>query len=90
VHLIREQLEQIVLTEKANKPFRYRHFANLAYVGGEHAAIDLGGGRYISGVSAFWLWKSIYLSKQVSFRTRCSLAFDWFKSFFFGRDTSEY
>ena len=71
------------------RPFAYRHFGNLAYVGHDQAAFDFGSGSVFEGVSAFWLWKSVYLSKVVSNRQRVSLAFDWFKSFFFGRDTSK-
>jgi NADH dehydrogenase len=81
---------QLLLDEKDNKPFAYHHLGYLAYIGNDKAAIDLGGGRYISGWSAFWLWKSVYLSKQVSMRTRLALAFDWFKAAAFGRDTSQY
>ena len=73
-----------------DKPFRYRHLANLAYVGGEQSAIDFGNGRSVSGFGAFWLWKSIYLSTSVSTRTRIALAVDWTKSFLFGRNTSQY
>jgi NADH dehydrogenase FAD-containing subunit len=74
----------LLLPPSDDRPFRYRHFGNLAYIGKEHAAFDFGEGRYISGVGAFWLWKSVYLSKQVSNRTRVALAFDWFKSSLFG------
>jgi NADH dehydrogenase FAD-containing subunit len=70
--------------------FNFRSYGTMAYLGNEHAAIDLGKGKYFAGVATFWLWKSIYLSKQVSGRTRLALAFDWFKSRVFGRDTSQY
>jgi NADH dehydrogenase len=70
--------------------FKFRFLGSMAYLGGEEAAIDWGKGKYFAGVFTFWLWKSIYLSKQVSTRTRLALAFDWFKSYFFGRDTSQY
>lgn len=69
-------------------PFLYRHAGTATYVGTKHAVVDLGstwlGDRFL----AFWLWRSIYLSEQVSLRTRFMVAFDWIKKFFFGRDTS--
>ena len=35
--------------EVADAPFNYRHLGQLAYIGGESAAVDLGGGHNISG-----------------------------------------
>ena len=34
------------------------------------------------------LWKSVYVTKQVSFRNRVLILFDWMKTRVFGRDTS--
>ena len=72
-----------------DRPFSYHHLGNLAYIGGEHAAIDLGGGRNISGFAAYWLWKSVYFSTSVSTRTRLLLASDWARTAIFGRDVSK-
>ncbi|ACO64504.1 predicted protein [Micromonas commoda] len=41
-----------------------------------------------SGRFAFLLWKSVYVTKQVSFRNRVLILFDWMKTRVFGRDTS--
>ena len=73
----------------ADRPFSYVHLGNLAYIGGEHAAIDLGGGRSISGFAAYWLWKSVYFSTSVSTRTRLLLLSDWMRTAVFGRDVSK-
>ena len=73
----------------ADRPFRYHHLGNLAYIGGEHAAIDLGGGKNISGFAAYWLWKSVYFSTSVSTRTRLLLLSDWTRTAVFGRDVSK-
>ena len=35
------------------------------------------------------LWKSAYLNEAVSMRTRINLAYDWSRTWFFGRDTSK-
>ena len=86
-----KDLSLLLLNGFDNRPFAYRHFGSLAYLGSEIAAIDLGEGKgAFAGWSVFWLWKSVYWSKQVSMRTRLALAVDWFKSYVFGRDTSEY
>jgi len=78
-----------VLDPSYDSPFQYKHLASLAYTGNEHAAIDLGDGRSVSGWSAYWLWKSIYFSTSVSMRTRILLASDWARSWIFGRDVSK-
>ena len=43
---------------------------------------------YIKGTGAagFALWRSVYLSKQVSWRNRVLVALDWAKAKSFGRD----
>ena len=35
--------------DATDAPFNYRHLGQLAYIGGESAAVDLGGGHNISG-----------------------------------------
>jgi len=74
---------------ESSEPFRYRHLGSLAYIGGETAAIDLGPLGTFTGFTAFWAWKSAYLSEAVSLRTRINLAYDWTKTWFFGRDTAK-
>lgn len=65
----------------------------MAYVGDSKAAIDtqksvgkntLG----LYGGFAFLLWRSVYITKQVSFRNRVLILFDWLKTRVFGRDLS--
>ena len=70
------------------KPFRYKHLGSLAYIGDNSSVIDLGSGGTYSGPAAFWLWKSVYFSESVSWRTRISLASDWFMTWLFGRNTA--
>jgi len=79
----------VAFETQSDKPFRYRHLGSLAYIGGETAGIDLGRGGAYAGATSFWLWKSIYLSTAVSTRTRMNLAYDWFRTWLFGRDTSK-
>ncbi|KAH7294665.1 hypothetical protein KP509_27G012100 [Ceratopteris richardii] len=69
-------------------PFVYKHFGQFAPLGGERAAAELPGDWVSMGRSTQWLWYSVYASKQVSWRTRALVVFDWTKRFLFGRDTS--
>ncbi|XP_031500409.1 external alternative NAD(P)H-ubiquinone oxidoreductase B1, mitochondrial-like [Nymphaea colorata] len=70
-------------------PFRYKHFGQFAPLGGEQAAAELPGDWVSIGQSSQWLWYSVYASKQVSWRTRVLVLFDWTKRFVFGRDSSQ-
>ncbi|XP_024994567.1 external alternative NAD(P)H-ubiquinone oxidoreductase B1, mitochondrial-like [Cynara cardunculus var. scolymus] len=69
-------------------PFRYKHFGQFAPLGGEQAAAELPGDWVSVGRSTQWLWYSVYASKQVSWRTRVLVVFDWTRRFIFGRDSS--
>ncbi|XP_010035669.2 external alternative NAD(P)H-ubiquinone oxidoreductase B1, mitochondrial [Eucalyptus grandis] len=70
------------------RPFRYKHFGSFAPLGGEQAAAELPGDWVSMGHSTQWLWYSVYASKQVSWRTRVLVVFDWTRRFVFGRDSS--
>jgi NADH:ubiquinone reductase (non-electrogenic) len=70
------------------QPFLYRHLGQFAPLGGETTAAELPGDWVSIGRSTQWLWYSVYASKQVSWRTRALVIFDWTKRFVFGRDSS--
>uniref|UniRef100_A0ACD5ZFY8 Uncharacterized protein n=1 Tax=Avena sativa TaxID=4498 RepID=A0ACD5ZFY8_AVESA len=70
------------------RPFRYKHLGQFAPLGGEQAAAELPGDWVSMGHSTQWLWYSVYASKQVSWRTRVLVVFDWTRRFIFGRDSS--
>jgi NADH:ubiquinone reductase (H+-translocating) len=74
-------------------PFNYRHLGNLAYLGNS-AVFDRGTGGYgnvlMGHLIAMYLWRSVYWSQQVSFRTRALLTFDWFRRAIWGRDFSRF
>lgn len=75
--------------DKSNSfpPFVYKHFGSLAYIGSETAALDFGNGITMGGkFGAMLLWRSVYLSEQVSMRQRINLAMDWIRASLFGRD----
>lgn len=69
-------------------PFRYQHFGQFAPLGTEQCGAELPGDWVSVGRSTQWLWYSVYASKQVSWRTRALVVFDWTKRLFFGRDSS--
>lgn len=74
---------------KHAKPFRYRHYGMLAYVGSNRALADLTAvkGR---GFSTFLFWRSAYLTRLVSWKNKILVIFDWFKTLVFGRDISRF
>jgi NADH dehydrogenase FAD-containing subunit len=43
-----------------------------------------------AGFMTYWVWRSVYLSKLLSFRNRISVGMDWTKAYVFGRDTSRH
>ncbi len=70
-------------------PFRYRHHGMLAYVGEDAAIADLpeikGKGR-----TTYFLWRSAYLTRLVSWKNKLLVIFDWLKTGLFGRDISRF
>lgn len=75
--------------EEVYKPFTYRNFGSLAYIGNA-AAFDLPipGGSFAGGLIAMYAWRSFYLSESVSMRTRALLLGDYIKRGIWGRDLS--
>ncbi|XP_006357529.1 external alternative NAD(P)H-ubiquinone oxidoreductase B1, mitochondrial-like [Solanum tuberosum] len=72
----------------AFRPFTYRHLGQFAPLGGSKAAAELPGDWVSMGRSTQWLWYSVYASKQVSWRTRILVVWDWTRRYIFGRDSS--
>lgn len=75
------------------KPFEFLSLGIMAYVGGEKALVSaevLDSKLDIAGAFAFLLWRSVYITKQVSTRNRVLILFDWIKAKVFGRDLSQF
>jgi NADH dehydrogenase len=63
------QIIVAALAGRKAKPFRYRHFGNLATIGRSHAVIDFGR-VHVTGVSAWVLWSVAHVFFLVGFRNR--------------------
>ncbi len=74
---------------KEPKPFKYRDLGMLAYIGGHKALANMK--QYKGSGFVTWLfWRSVYLTKLVSLKNKILVLFDWFKTFVFGRDVSNF
>ncbi len=67
------------------KPFRYNPLGFLAALGRRSAVAEILGFRF-SGFIAWWLWRTIYLSKLPSFERKVRVAIDWTLDLIFPRD----
>src|SRR5262245_15514400 len=58
------------------QPFRYFNYGALVSVGEHFAAVDLLGVR-MSGALAWFVWRSLYLTKLVGFGNKVRVVLDW-------------
>lgn len=72
---------------KSEKVFSYKHKGVLISLGQWMAVAEIGG-FFFSGRFAWWLWRTIYLSKLLSFRKKIQVAVDWTLDLFYPRDIS--
>jgi NADH:ubiquinone reductase (non-electrogenic) len=85
-------LAKLLVAHRAGRPlrpFRFRSFGMLAYIGGHQALADLPAVKW-SGRGAFLFWRSVYLTKLVSLANKTKVLFDWIKTTLFGRDLSRF
>ncbi|KAF8396950.1 hypothetical protein HHK36_018586 [Tetracentron sinense] len=74
-------------------PFVYKHLGSMATVGRFKALVDLrqskeGKGLSLAGFLSWFIWRSAYLTRVVSWRNRFYVAINWATTFVFGRDIS--
>ncbi|MBI4546671.1 MAG: FAD-dependent oxidoreductase [Ignavibacteriae bacterium] len=74
---------------KQLEPFRYKDWGMLAYIGSHRALADLAAvkGR---GFATWLFWRSVYLTRLVSFKNKILVVLDWMKTLIFGRDISRF
>lgn len=76
------------------KPFQFLNLGILAYTGGGSALAQVAvapdaGNIQGKGQLGNAVWRSVYLTKQVSWRNRVLVVNDWFKRQLFGRDITQ-
>lgn len=76
-----------------SRTFEFLDLGILAYIGNDQALAEINAfdsSLAVFGGVAFLLWKSVYITKQVSLRNRVLILFDWLKAKAFGRDLSQF
>lgn len=67
------------------RPFRFKTLGQLASIGRRTGVAKVLGWRF-SGFFAWWLWRSIYLSKLPRFERKLRVALDWSLDLLFSKD----
>lgn len=87
----RDEKIDMFFKDSGFKPFKYVHYGALAYLGADRAVANITYGKRSfysgGGVFTFYVWRALYLSMILSWRSRFKVMTDWFKNAFFGRDT---
>lgn len=74
---------------KPMKPFRFRTIGQLASLGRRTGVANILGLNF-SGFIAWWLWRTIYLSKLPRLEKKCRVALDWTLDLVFSRDLVQF
>ncbi|XP_042507546.1 internal alternative NAD(P)H-ubiquinone oxidoreductase A2, mitochondrial-like isoform X2 [Macadamia integrifolia] len=78
---------------ESEAPFVYKHLGSMATVGSYKALVDLRQSKEAKGLSltgfvSWFIWRSAYLTRVISWRNRFYVAVNWATTFVFGRDIS--
>jgi NADH dehydrogenase len=71
------------------KPFRFRTIGQLAAIGKRTGVARVFGVNF-SGFLAWWLWRTIYLSKLPRFEKKLRVAIDWTLDLLFSKDLVQF
>lgn len=74
---------------RVKKPFRFSTIGQLAATGRRTGVANILGINF-SGFSAWWLWRTIYLSKLPRFEKKLRVAFDWTLDLLFSKDLVQF
>lgn len=77
-----------LINNKKLKPYTFRSSGDLVSLGRWNAVGHIAG-ITISGKFAWWLWRTVYLFKMLSWRKKLKVAVDWTINLFSPRDISE-
>jgi NADH dehydrogenase len=93
-HAIREGpvlADNIVATLRGRptKPFAYNSLGTMASLGGRRGVAALPGGIVLTGILAWFLWRSYYLVRLPGLDRQVRVAFDWTLGLIFPRDIAE-
>ncbi|XP_057433027.1 internal alternative NAD(P)H-ubiquinone oxidoreductase A1, mitochondrial-like [Lotus japonicus] len=74
-------------------PFVYKHLGSMATIGRYKALVDLRQskgekGLALAGVLSFFIWRSAYITRVISWRNRFYVFVNWITTLVFGRDIS--
>jgi len=69
----------------STRPFDFRTIGQLAAIGRRTGVARVFGFNF-SGFFAWWLWRTIYLSKLPRFEKKCRVAIDWTLDLIFAKD----
>ncbi len=69
------------------RPFAFRYLGQLASIGAREAVAEVLGMRF-KGFIAWWMWRSIYLSKLPGLKRKLRVVVDWTFDLLFARDIS--
>lgn len=81
--------KQLNGTKTTDKPFRFRNWGMMAYLGGWRA-IHQSEADELKGRAAWLLWRTAYLTYSVSLRNKIMVPFYWFMTWVFGRDITRF
>jgi NADH dehydrogenase len=74
-----------MMTSRPRKAFSFRTIGQLAAIGRRTGVARMFGVNF-SGFLAWWLWRTIYLSKLPRFEKKCRVAIDWTLDLLFAKD----
>ncbi|MGE3525537.1 MAG: NAD(P)/FAD-dependent oxidoreductase, partial [Gemmatimonadales bacterium] len=77
------------LSGRPLRPFRFRTLGQLAAIG-RRTGVAKVMGVMLSGFPAWWLWRTIYLSKLPRFEKKVRVALDWTLDLLFSKDLVQF
>lgn len=74
---------------RSPKRFSFRMFGQMAAIGQRAGVADIFGFKF-SGFLAWWLWRTVYLTKLPGWDRRVRVAFQWTLDLLFSKDVTQY